>query len=249
VPGEPKSIKALRRRAARQARAEAAQRARRRHRAWRLAVYGTTVAVVLTVGWAVVGANLRSGGSPAAAGVQAEDPVLGQPTAPVTIVEYGDFKCPFCTRFFQQTQPQLKTRYLDTGKVRLVWRDFANIDTESQPAAVAAECARRQGRFWQYHDALYDYLWQGFYGAGRNAEGASAYTGHYDQLARDVGLDLARFHACQRSPAAAQAVMADHAQGASQGVQGTPTFFINGQRLVGAQPLSVFQQLVEQALR
>jgi protein-disulfide isomerase len=207
------------------------------------------VAAVVGVGWAVVSANLGSGGSQASPGVRAGDPVLGQPTAPVTIVEYGDFKCPFCTRFFQQTQPQLKTRYIDTGKVRLVWRDFANIDAESQPAAVAAECARRQGKFWQYHDALYDYIWQRFYGAGVNAEGSSAYAGHYDQLARGVGLDLARFHACQRSPAAGHAVTADHAWGSSQGVQGTPTFFINGQRLVGAQPLPVFQQLIEQALR
>jgi protein-disulfide isomerase len=214
-----------------------------------MAAWGAAVVVVLTVGWAVVAVNLGSGGSRAAPAVQVEDPVLGQPSAPVTIVEYGDFKCPFCTRFFEQTQPQLKSRYLDTGKVRLVWRDFANIDAESQPAAIAAECARQQGRFWQYHDALYNYIWQRYYGAGINAEGASAYTGHYDQLARTVGLDLDRFHACQRSPATAKAVAADHAEGSSQGVQGTPTFLINGQRLVGAQPLAVFQQLIEQALR
>ena len=206
------------------------------------------VAVVGVLGWAIVAANARSGSSSGAA-VRAEDPVLGDPSARVTIVEYGDYKCPFCTRFFVQTRPMLQERYIDTGKVKLVWRDFPNIDAESEPAAAAAWCAGQQGRFWAYHDALYTSVWNTSYGQGVNVEGRAAYEGHYFELARQVGgIDVDTFRTCLGSGAGLDAVRSGRDLGASQGVQGTPTFFIDGQKVVGAQPFEVFAQLIDQEL-
>lgn len=213
----------------------------------RLGLWAGAALLVLGIGWAVVSANLGASG-PAGAGPDPGDPVLGDPSAPVTLVEYADFKCPFCALFFQETEPRLRRRFVDAGTVRLVWRDFPNIDAESEAAAVAAQCAADQGKFWPYHDGLYGFIRQNFYGIGVNAEGRPAYEGHYEELARAVGLDLSRFRACLSSGSARASVARDRQSGLSQGVRGTPTFFVNGQRVVGAQPYSVFEQLIEQAM-
>ena len=86
-----------------------------------------------------------------------DDPFLGSPQAPVTLVEFGDFQCPFCGRFFQTTEREIIEKYIKTGKARLVYRDFplTAIHSEAQKAAEAAECANEQGKFWPYHDMLY----------------------------------------------------------------------------------------------
>lgn len=194
----------------------------------------------------VAAVNSGSGGGRAL--VRAGGPVLGSRAAPVTVIEYGDFKCPFCTRFFAQTEPRLRAQFIDTGKVRLVWRDFVNIDAESLAAAQAARCAGAQHRFWPYHDALYGYIWNNFYGRGLDVEGRAAYTGHYDQLAAQAGLDVNAFRACTAAGTYRDPIAAAHDAAASQGVSGTPTFFINGRRLVGAQPYEVFRRLIEAQL-
>lgn len=240
-----KDEKKQRREARQAAEAERARGARRRRR-WRigsLAVGGVVLVGLVAV---VVAVNSAGGG---AAPVRSADPVLGDPAAPVTIVEYGDFKCPSCTSFFLETEPRLRREYIETGKARLVWRDFPVIDAESAPAAEAARCAGAQGRFWEYHDALYRFIWDNFYGRGVNAEGGSAYAGNYDRLARRAGVrDLAAFRRCRESGTYRDAVLAARDDGAAQGVDGTPTFFINGQRLVGAQPYDVFRRLIEAEL-
>lgn len=192
-----------------------------------------------------------AGGGPDGGGqlaIDPDDPVLGAATAPVTMVEYADFKCPFCARFTSQTEPEIVRTYVDTGKVKLVWRDFVNIDAESQPTAEAASCAAVQGKFWPYHDALYDYIWTNFYGVNVNAEGRTAYTGHYEELAAAAGLDIPTFRSCVSSRATKDSVESDRRSGAQAGVQGTPSFFINGRKVVGAQPYAVFEQLIEQEL-
>jgi protein-disulfide isomerase len=204
------------------------------------------IAVLAVIAAANLGSTPRSGVD--AGSVSAADPALGQASAPVTIIEYGDFKCPFCTRFAQETEPQLVSRYVDTGKARLVWRDFPRIDAESPVAAEATRCAAEQGRFWAYHDALYGYIWTNWYGAGRSAEGVTAYEGHYDELASAVGLDAAAFDSCRSSGRTRSAVETARHQGLMAGVTGTPTFFINGKELVGAQPFGVFAQLIDQEL-
>ena len=133
------------------------------------------VAAVLICGAIVFSVFYRPGSSPSApngnagaAAVQtstttvlslmtlgSRDAVLGNQNAPVTIIEYGDYQCPFCTRYFTQIQPLIKTQYIDTGKAKMVFRDFAFLGSESSAASNAAQCAGDQGKLWAYHDALY----------------------------------------------------------------------------------------------
>lgn len=193
---------------------------------------------------AIVAANL-SGSSPT---VTESDRVLGAVTAPVTIVEYGDFKCPFCARFFVETEPRLRSQYIDTGLVRLVWRDFPNIDAESPLAAEAGRCADDQDRFWEFHDTLYTFIWDTYYGQGINVEGRSAYGDRLDDLAGQAGLDVDQFRSCLDDGAHRDLVEQDFRAGQAQGVRGTPTFFVNGERVVGAQPFEVFSQLIDSKL-
>jgi len=236
--------RAARREVARRAKTEAARRARRRRRLRLASWWGAALSAVALIA-VVVAVNSGSGPGPL---LTADDPVLGDAAAPVTIVWYGDYKCPFCARFTIQTEPRLRAEFVETGKVRLVYRDFPNIDAESAPAAEAARCAGAQGKFWEYHDALYRFIWDNFYGRGINAEGVQAYEGRYEQLARQVGLDVDTFRACRDAGTYRDVVAASRDAGVSQGVRGTPTFFINGQRLVGAQPYDVFRRLVEAEL-
>ncbi|SEK87478.1 Protein-disulfide isomerase [Nonomuraea pusilla] len=160
----------------------------------------------------------------------------GSDRAPVTIVEFGDFDCPNCRRYARSIAPELERRYLDTGVVRVFWRDYPIRGRRSVEAAVAARAASRQGRFWQFHDALYS-------GTARLTEdGLRA-------AARQAGLDLARFDADRRDKAVREAVQQEGAFAADLGLPGTPAFLINGKLLFGAQPLEVFVRAIEQARR
>ncbi|MEU6038298.1 thioredoxin domain-containing protein [Actinomadura sp. NPDC047616] len=169
------------------------------------------------------------------------DPALfkGSDNAPVTIVEFGDFQCPKCGTFARRTKPELTRRYIDTGVVRLIWRDFPTFGKESMRAAVASRAAARQGRFWQFHDALY-------------ARQPRMNSGEIDDaflrdVARRAGLDLARFDADRRDKKVRGAVEDDFAFGQRLGVPGTPAFLINGEPFFGAQPLSAFEQAIQKA--
>jgi protein-disulfide isomerase len=191
----------------------------------------------------VVGLSALASGSPAAAA--AVRPVLGRPDAPVIVAEYGDFQCPSCEAFFQIVEPQMKSDYIDTGKIRLEWHDFARIGQESRDAANAARCAGAQGAFWAYHDTLYSHQ------AGENS---GAFT--LDRLkafGAQLGLIPSRFDACVDGGAYAAAVAADTAQAAQLGLSGTPAFVIGrpgaiGQRIIGAQPFGTFATAIDAAL-
>ena len=164
-------------------------------------------------------------------------PVQGDPDAPVEFVIWADFQCPFCKRFETETLPLIRANYVDTGKVRFVWRNFVNYGQESQDAAVAAYCAGEQDDFWEYHDTLY-----------RNQGGIN--SGAFSpsrllQFAEDQQLDIPTFEACQ-SQAKYDAVLgADYSVGRSQGVTGTPGFFVNDQYISGAQPYEVFAEIID----
>lgn len=227
----------------REATTSRADRRRRSQRRRRLLLGGGLAAAAGLVLWAVVAANL--GSSTGDVDLGDRDRVLGDPAAPVTIVEYGDFKCPSCAMFFAQIEPRLREQYVDSGVVRLVWRDFANIDGESTLAARAGRCAEAQGRFWELHDTLYSYVWDTYYSQRINVEGRAAYEGELDRLADDAGLDVAAFRDCVDSGRYGDLVDEDRASGESMGVPGTPTFFVNGQRVVGPQPFEVFSRLIE----
>ena len=151
-----------------------------------------------------------------------DDAVKGSADAPVTIIEFSDFQCPFCARFYSQTLGEIDDKYIKTGKVKLVFRDFPlSFHQNAQKAAEAAECAEEQGKFWEMHDKLF---------------------------AKDLGLDSAKFDECLVSDKYASEVQKDFKDGQGAGISGTPSFFINGVKLVGAQPFSAFQQVIEQEL-
>lgn len=170
-----------------------------------------------------------------------DEPAKGSPDAPVTIVEYSDFQCPFCLRHFQQTLPQLQS-YIDAGQVRYVFKDFPihSIHPQAQKAHESARCARELGgdeAFWTMHDLLFI-----------NQEQWAGNPSHvevFKSLAAEMDLSQSEFDECLDSGRYADAVNAQVNEGAQLGVRGTPSFFINGQPLVGAQPFAVFQQAIE----
>ena len=165
-----------------------------------------------------------------------DDPVLGDKDAPVTIVSFEDFQCPFCGRAFKETFPLLKKDYIDAGKVKYVYRDFPlEFHPEAQPAAEAAECADEEGKFWEYHDEIY---------SNQNLLGPV----YYEDAAEKLGLDILKFRACISEGRYRQEVLDDYNYGASMGVTGTPTFFINGIKLVGALPYQEFKKIIENEL-
>jgi protein-disulfide isomerase len=164
-----------------------------------------------------------------------DDPAFGPNDAAVTIVEFSDFECPFCGRFRVETFDALIEQY--DGQIRFVYRDFplSSIHPNAQKAAEAAECADEQGQFWEMHDLIF---------ANQTNMGVSALSG----FATELELDEEAFDECLNSGQYTEEVLADFQEGQAYGVTGTPTFFINGVRLVGAQPLSAFQAIIDQEL-
>jgi len=179
-----------------------------------------------------------------------DDPVEGKADAKVTIVEFSDFQCPFCRKFFIETYGQLKKDYIDTGKVRLVFRDFplVSLHPSAESAALAAQCANEQGTFWQFHDKIFSEQMK------RESDPTTVQTTitfSVDDLktwASQIGVDNSKFNQCLDSKKYAQEVQKDTDAGTQAGVDGTPTFFIGSQRVVGAQPYSVIKTAIEQEL-
>ncbi len=178
-----------------------------------------------------------------------DDPFKGDPNAPVTVVEFSDFQCPFCSRFYTQTLPALQENYIDTGKIKLVYKDLPldNLHPNARPVHIAAECADEQGKFWEYHDVLFEKQseWQRL--------SSSDLQTTLIQYTDDFGLQTASFEACLSSPEMADEVNADLLQAASYGATGTPTFFIGNEKngfikLVGAQPYAAFQAAIDAQL-
>ncbi|MEK6974611.1 MAG: DsbA family protein [Nanoarchaeota archaeon] len=166
-----------------------------------------------------------------------DDPYLGNKNAPVTIIEFSDFQCPYCTRFHEQTFPELKKNYIDTGKVKFVYRDFPlSFHQYAEKASEASECADEQGKFWQYHEKLFD-----------NQDNIG--TSSLKQYAKDIGLDASKFNECLDSGKMKDEVSNDLKDGASYGAQGTPAFFINGELIDGAQPFEAFEAIIQEKLK
>jgi len=167
---------------------------------------------------------------------------LGRSNAPVTIVEFGDYQCPNCGAFARDTEPTLIRKYVRTGVVRLVWRDFPWVDAQSVAAAVAARAAGLQSKFWAYHDYLFAHQFP-------NEHSGLVTAAYLRSVARRLGLNMALFIRGMAHPALAAAVRADKHFGLQLGVPGTPAFLINGRPLFGAQPLSAFEAAIAQARR
>ncbi len=167
---------------------------------------------------------------------------IGEADAPVTIIEFTDYQCPFCSRHAQETYPQIRANYVDAGQVRYVFMDFplSSIHPQAQLTAEAARCAGDQGQFVTMHDLLFARQ-QEWAGREDAAEVLAGYAG-------ELGLDGTAFGDCLASGVHEAAVLADLAEGVRVGVDGTPAFFINGVFVSGAQPYEVFQELIERFL-
>lgn len=185
--------------------------------------------------------NHQTGGTVAQANVTAGNlPTLGNKDAKVLVVEWADFQCPFCRRFFDEVEPQIKKNYIDTGKIRFAFRDFAFLGTESNDAANAARCAADQNKFWEFHDYLYSH--QGQENSGTFSKD------NLKQFGAALGLNTGKFNSCIDNDTHAKEVSDDVAAGRSAGVSGTPTSFVNGTQLVGAQPYSAFKAAIDSVL-
>ena len=165
----------------------------------------------------------------------------GDPNAPVTMIEFGDFQCPFCGRFFIQTEPQVNQAYIESGKVRFGYVHFAFLGSESTWAAEASECASDQDKFWEYHDKLY---------GSQSGENQGAFSkDNLKNFAQELGLDSQAFNECLDSGKYASLVQQQTDFSSSINVRSTPTFLINGQAVIGAQPFEIFQQTIDALLK
>jgi len=179
-----------------------------------------------------------------------DDPVKGNPDAAITIVEFSDFQCPFCKRFHETTLPLIQKNYIDTGKVKFVYRDYPIQSLHPNgafPAALASECADEQGMFWEYHDKLFQNQ--------KNWErlGTEDVVNVLKAYAEELGLNTNQFNDCLISAKYLDEVQKDLNDGLSYGVTGTPGFFIGNEedgyiKVTGAQPYSVFQNVLDQML-
>lgn len=172
----------------------------------------------------------------------ADDPTaMGAVDAPVVLVEYADYRCPFCGLFARDTLPPLIEKYVDSGQVRVEWRDLPVFGEQSNLAAVAGRAAGAQGKFWEFNKATF--------AIAPERGHADLSRGRLVQIAKDAGVpDMTRFEADLDSPELKQAVAADAQEAASLGATGTPTFLVNETPLIGAQPLATFEKTIKAAL-
>jgi protein-disulfide isomerase len=168
-------------------------------------------------------------------------PVKGDSNAKVTIIEFADFRCPFCEQFFTQTEPQLFKDYVDTGKVKFAFRNFAFLGPASVVAADAAECANDQGKFWEFHDYLYK-------NQPDESDTSMYNTDTLTQAAASLGMNDATFRSCLDNKTDDALATKDMTDGQAAGVSGTPTFVINGTLVVGAQPYATIKAAIDQEL-
>jgi protein-disulfide isomerase len=168
-----------------------------------------------------------------ALGLRADDPVRGNRKAPVTLVLFSDFQCPFCGRI-EPTLEQVEKTYGD--KVKVVWKHQPlPMHPQAVPAAEAAEAAREQGKFWEMHDKLF-----------QNQQGLSPEA--YSRFAKELGLDLSKFEAARQSGRGRARIQEDQAVAGRIGVGGTPTLFVNGERIVGAVPFEQIKAVIDRQL-
>lgn len=176
--------------------------------------------------------------------LNAEDVVLGDLKAPITLIEYADFQCPFCGRFYSQVTPKIKENFVKDGEVKMVYRHFAFLGPESVAAAEASECAKDQGKFWEYHDALYD----------AEVKDGKEHNGNlnetlFSSLAEKLSLNVSEFSKCVADRKYKQKVEDDYSGALKAGVAATPTSFVNGVKVEGALPYSQFEPILKQALQ
>jgi protein-disulfide isomerase len=172
-----------------------------------------------------------------------DDVILGDPNAPITLIEFGDYQCPYCKKMFDETEKRIRDAYIATGKVKMVYRDFPldSIHPYARVAAEAAECARDEGKYWAYHDELY-------------ARQSKIPELDFVALAEKVGLNESAFRACIEAKKYTAEVEKDYQDGIASGITGTPATFVLGRDgkvakfIEGAQPYEIFKAAIDAAL-
>jgi protein-disulfide isomerase len=196
------------------------------------------VALGVSVGYLLwgraTGAVSQTNAGDLASLLPSSDPSIGPANAPITIVEFSDYECPFCREWQSTVYDELLKAY--PNRIRFVYRDFPllSIHPDAEPAAEAADCAGDQGKYWDFHDRL----------LAADALGEKTYLA----IAGQLGLDTARFTKCIQSQQFRAEVMSDFKDGVTLGINGTPTFFVNGYRMEGAQPLAEFKKFIDQVI-
>jgi len=173
-------------------------------------------------------------------------PILGNPNASVTLVEFGDYQCHFCNVFFHSTEDDIMKKYIETGKVKMIFKDFNIIGPDSINASHGAHCANDQELFWEYHDILYS-NWTG----ENNGWASSENLGRF---AQEIGLNMEEWTECMINASHSQTILASNDDAKSLELSGTPAFFVIGPdgkttRIFGAQPLDVFENIFETELK
>ncbi len=169
---------------------------------------------------------------------------MGEEDAPVTLIEFIDFQCPFCRKFWRETLEQIDKDYIKTGKVKFVAKDFPldNIHPGATPAALATRCAGDQGKFWEMHDKIFE-------GQDKQGQGTISFgESELREWAAELGLDMGKFNKCFDEQEHLSEVRQDLLEGQQAGITGTPGFLLNGKLISGAQPYAVFKQAIENEL-
>ena len=172
-------------------------------------------------------------------------PILGSESAPITIIEFGDYQCHQCYNWFHNTKPAIFENYIETGKVNLVFVDLAFLGRDSQKAAAASYCAEEQGQYWEYHDLLYN--------SQETIDNGWANSERLKAFAFSLGLDMELFESCFDSGKFNKRVQFNINEAKKHGASGTPTFILvndegEQQTLVGAQPYTVFKNVFDSML-
>jgi len=171
-------------------------------------------------------------------------PILGNPNAPITLVEFGDYQCHFCNVYFQDTEHKIVENFVNTGKVKIIFKDFTIIGPDSVSASHFAHCAGEQEKFWEYHNILYN-NWN-----GENNGWAS--NNNLIQFANEIGLDMNELEKCNSEKRYKSLIESSNSDAKSLGLTGTPAFFIisdgNAHKIHGAQPYDIFEDVFESLL-
>ncbi len=199
-----------------------------------LVLGGIAVAALVVVGL-VIWLGLKGPSVKSKGDVFTDGRSMGKPDAPVTMQVYADFLCSHCRDFALEIEPKLVEKYVKPGVLRIEYHYFMLAGDRSLLLDRAAECAARQNKFWEYHDKLY------------TLQGVRLDKGRLTGIAEEIGLDMGAFDSCLVDESVANVVYKDTKEGKAKGVEGTPTFFINGRKVVGAQPVENFEKVIEEA--
>jgi len=172
-------------------------------------------------------------------------PVLGDSDAPITLIEFGDYQCHFCNVFFHSTEDDILKNYVETGKVKMIFKDYNIIGPDSINASHGAHCANDQGLFWEYHDILYS-NWTGENNGWASSENLGTF-------AQEIGLDMDVWSECMVKAMHSQTILASNKDAKNLELTGTPAFFVIGPdgkttKLFGAQPFETFKNIFENEL-